>query len=59
MYWFVAEWQEDIRRALSGIVKDKDMYVRVAAIAVLSGLGVQGMDYVTIIQSDILNLLCK
>ena len=48
---FVAEWQEDIRTAIPGIVEclnEKDSWVRQAAVEGLSMLGAQGMDYITV-----------
>jgi len=57
---FVAEWQEDIRTALPGIVEclnDKSSDVRQAAIWGLSTLGAQGMDYVSALLFDILDIV--
>jgi len=59
---FVAEWQEDIRTALSIIVNclnDKDGSVRQATIESLSRLGAQGMDRVTVFELIYWSFACS
>ena len=59
---FVAEWQEDIRTALPGIMEclsDNDGWVCPAAIEGLTMLGAQGVYCLTVFAFGILDIVCS